>query len=202
MVVKLGGSFAYSGTLSGWLDAIAHAAGHVVLVPGGGPFADAVRSAQPKLRFDDAAAHHMALLAMDQFGRALVSLNAKLVLAASMTAIRSALRKGQVPVWSPTKMVLAANDIPASWDVTADSLAAWLAAQIGTQRLLLLKQVEPPSDPVKLADLVAGGIVDRAFADFVGTNPLEVSIAGPALRPDAAAAFARGNAIGARIDLR
>ena len=202
MVVKLGGSYARSGALSGWLDAITHAAGHIVLVPGGGPFADAVRSAQPKLGFDDAAAHHMALLAMDQYGRALVSLNTNLVLAASVTAIRRALGAGKVPVWSPTKMVLARKDIPSSWEITGDSLAAWLAARIGAQRLLLLKQVEPPSDPVTVADLVARGIVDRSFVDFLGASRLEASIAGPARLPGAAVALSRGSVVGTRIDLR
>ena len=63
-VVKLGGSFAGSVELPAWLDALARCAGRVVVVPGGGPFAEAVRAAQPKMRFDDHAAHRMAVLAM------------------------------------------------------------------------------------------------------------------------------------------
>ena len=78
-----------------WLEIIAGNAGHVVLVPGGGPFADAVREAQPKMGFDDAAAHHMALLAMEQYGRALVSLNETLALASSLVAIRRAFVRPQ-----------------------------------------------------------------------------------------------------------
>src|SRR5271169_3606868 len=99
-VVKLGGSYAFSSDLPGWLQAIADSAGDIVLVPGGGPFADAVRTAQPKMGFDDDAAHHMALLGMDQFGCALVALNARLVLADSIAAICRALHAGTVPVWS------------------------------------------------------------------------------------------------------
>jgi dihydroneopterin aldolase len=47
-VLKLGGSYAFSPFLKNWIDAIADCAGCVVLVPGGGPFADAVRAAQPR----------------------------------------------------------------------------------------------------------------------------------------------------------
>src|ERR1700738_2303502 len=90
-VVKLGGSHAYSDHLRAWLAAVVRGAGHVVLVPGGGPFADTVRVAQPKMGFDDRAAHHMALLAMEQYGRALTSLEPRLVLADSAPAIRRAL---------------------------------------------------------------------------------------------------------------
>src|SRR6185369_14601723 len=102
-------------------------AGRIVLVPGGGPFADAVRAAQPRMGFDDGAAHRMALLAMEQYGCALASGRKQFSLADSRAAIDRALELKQVPVWLPTRMALAA-DIPASWEVTSDSLAAWLAA--------------------------------------------------------------------------
>src|SRR5271165_1401385 len=136
-VVKLGGSYAFSAALGDWLEILACNAGRVVLVPGGGPFADAVRQAQPKMGFDDAAAHHMALLAMEQYGRTLVSLNGTLALASSAVAIRRLISAQKIPVWAPTRMVLGSIDIPRSWDVTSDSLAAWLARRLRAQRLLL-----------------------------------------------------------------
>ena len=142
-VVKLGGSYAFSTHLKDWIDAIALCAGRVVVAPGGGPFADAVREVQRKMGFDDRAAHHMALLAMDQYGCALASLGRRLIPAASATAIRRVLLDGGVPVWAATRMVLGAKDIPWSWDVTSDSLAAWLAGRIGAKRVLLVKHVEP-----------------------------------------------------------
>ena len=201
-VVKLGGSYAYSSALSAWLAAIARAAGRVVIVPGGGPFADAVRSAQPKMGFDAAAAHHMALMAMDQFGRALIGLNACLKTAATVTAIRQALRAGKVPVWSPTRMVTGAKDVPCSWDVTADSLAAWLAHRIGAQRLLLVKHVDPADNSVSAQALAADGIVDQAFIAFLRESGVEASIAGPGQHAQAARALPAGAMVGSRIDLR
>src|SRR6188508_2518703 len=137
-VIKLGGSHAFATHLRSWLDAIASRAGSIVLVPGGGPFADAVRDAQPRMGFDDGAAHRMALLAMEQFGCALASGRREFSPADSQAAIARALEVKQVPVWLPTRMVLAA-DIPASWEVTSDSLAAWLVAKLGARRLLLVK---------------------------------------------------------------
>jgi 5-(aminomethyl)-3-furanmethanol phosphate kinase len=201
-VVKLGGSYAFSSDLPGWLQAIADSAGDIVLVPGGGPFADAVRTAQPKMGFDDDAAHHMALLGMDQFGCALVALNARLVLAGSIAAIRRALHAGKVPVWSPTRMVLARRDVPRSWDVTSDGLAAWLACRIGARRLLLIKHLEPPPDPIRIEDLVARGIVDRSFPSFLRDGAIEASIAGPAQRATAITAFNGDGILGGRIALR
>ena len=198
-VVKLGGSYAFSSDLPGWLEAIASGAGDIVLVPGGGPFAEAVRAAQPRMGFDDDAAHHMALLGMAQYGRALAALDARFIPTASIAAIRRALRVGNVPVWSPTEMVLSRSDIPRSWEVTSDGLAAWLAGRLGAQRVLLIKHVDPPPGPIQIEDLVARGIVDRSFASFLRPTAVEAAIAGPAQRP--AAAF-NGGIVGSRIALR
>jgi aspartokinase-like uncharacterized kinase len=201
-VVKLGGSYAYSSDLTDWLQTIAGSAGTIVLVPGGGPFADVVRAAQPRMGFDDIAAHHMALLAMEQYGRALAALNANLVIAASIAAIRRACRAGKIPVWSPTRMVLGRDDIACSWDVTGDGLAAWLARRIRAQRLLLIKHVDPPPNPVHIDDLVARGMIDRSVAPFLNASAIEASIVGPSQRAAAAMAFNGNSIVGSRIALR
>ena len=56
LIVKLGGSHAFAAHLKDWLGAIAEGAGRVVIVPGGGPFADAVRAAQPDVAATQAGA--------------------------------------------------------------------------------------------------------------------------------------------------
>ena len=96
-IVKLGGSHANGPHIKDWLAAIAAEAGAIVIVPGGGPFADAVRSAQASMGYDDSAAHAMALMAMAQFGRALQSLNPALRMTASRSAILRALRTARSP---------------------------------------------------------------------------------------------------------
>jgi aspartokinase-like uncharacterized kinase len=187
-VVKLGGSFAFARELEDWLDALATCAGRVVVVPGGGPFADAVRAAQARMRFDDRAAHHMALLAMEQYGVALASLRPGLRLAASIAAIRQALSEPLVPVWSPTGMVLGADDVPASWAVTSDSLAAWLAGAIGAARVLLVKRAAAVG-PIDAEQLAATGIVDAAFPSFLRASGAAATIMGPCDHAAAAAAI-------------
>jgi 5-(aminomethyl)-3-furanmethanol phosphate kinase len=200
-VVKVGGSYAFSSALKSWIDAVAACAGRVVVVPGGGPFAETVRVAQPKMGFDDRAAHEMALLAMEQYGCALASLGAGWRLAASAAAIQDVLREGGVPVWSPTAMLREANDVPWSWDVTSDSLAAWLAGRIGAKRVLLIKQLEPPPGRLRAADLVADGIIDPAFPRFLRASGAQAFIAGPAGHAAAATAMRNGATVGAAIEL-
>jgi dihydroneopterin aldolase len=195
-VVKLGGSHAFSPHLTDWLAALARCAGRVVVVPGGKPFSDTVRAAQPRIGFDDRAAHHMALLAMTQYGCALASLHPGYVLAESLAAIRRARRDRQVAIWSPVRMALRATDVAASWEVTSDSLAAWLAGRLGAGRLLLVKHIAPPEHAVSAEELVAQGIVDPAFPAMMGSACF---LAGPADHAAAADAILAGLPAGAPI---
>jgi aspartokinase-like uncharacterized kinase len=200
-VVKLGGSQAFSAHLSDWLDAVALGAGRVVVVPGGGPFADAVRAAQPAMGFDDRAAHRMALLAMEQYGCALAGRGRPFVLADSVAAIRRTLRAGGVPVWAPSKMSLRAKDVPWSWDVTSDSLAAWLAGVLGATLLLLVKPIDTPQGSVRAADLAARGIVDPVFPRFLGASRARAYIVGTSEHRALAHAIRSGAVPGARIEV-
>lgn len=178
VVVKVGGSFAFSPHLKDWIAAISRCAGRTVIVPGGGPFADLVRAAQAQMGFDDLAAHRMGLLAMEQYGCAIKSLDDGLSLADSFDAISDGLASRQVPVWLPSRMALDAPDIPQSWDVTSDSLAAWLAGKIGAERLLLVKHVEPAQGTARAADLAMRDIVDKAFAHFLGASGVPAFVLG------------------------
>jgi 5-(aminomethyl)-3-furanmethanol phosphate kinase len=177
-IVKLGGSHATGPYLKDWLTAIATEAGSIVIVPGGGPFADAVRTAQVSMGFDDSAAHAMALIAMAQFGRALESLNPALRLTASRSAILHALEDGKVPVWSPEPMARAAA-LPETWDLTSDSLAAWLAGALGAGRLLLIKHGHFGAETVDADDLVARGVIDPLFPRYLKESAAQAWLAGP-----------------------
>src|ERR1700741_4849753 len=128
IVLKLGGSLANSGGLTACLAALAGSRAEVIVVPGGGVFADAVRTAQPRLGFSDRAAHHMALLAMEQYALVLVDRLPRLRPCRGLDEMRA----GAGPaVGLPTTLALGDPTIPQSWDVTSDSLAAWLARRLG-----------------------------------------------------------------------
>ncbi len=165
-VVKLGGSLLDSPALPDWLAAIAAGAGRVVLVPGGGGFADAVREMQRRWRFDDATAHRLAITAMEQNARMLAALQPGLRPAASRAAIRRALTAGEVPVWLPSAMALGRPEIPESWDVTSDSLAAWLAVELAADGLVLVKSVAIAAGDTAEA-LARSGVVDPLLPAFL-----------------------------------
>jgi 5-(aminomethyl)-3-furanmethanol phosphate kinase len=200
VVVKFGGSFAGSSLLRDWIKAFAECSGRIVLVPGGGPFADVVRSTQSEIGFDDRAAHHMALLAMEQYGRALLSLDRRLAAADSADGIQRELTAGRVPVWMPSRMTIDAADLAPSWDVTSDSLAAWLTGKIGASRLFLIKRVGLPAARVRCDDLAAKGIVDRDFVRHFRSGSFAAFLFGPTDSKALVAAIQGGSGGGAAVE--
>ena len=143
----------------------------LLVVPGGARFADAVRDADRRFGLSDAAAHRMAILGMEQFGWLLSDL---IPGAERITDLERA-AAGRTSVLLPAG--LAFDELPASWDVTADSIAAWVARKAGAGRLVLVK-AGPGVDeyfptalegarfetcviaPARLAELLDGGPVD------------------------------------------
>ncbi len=162
--VKLGGSTAYDAQMDVWIAALAGSALPLVIVPGGGPFADQVRDSQKRIGFSDLAAHAMAILAMDQFGHIILDRDERLVPARSFEDIEHALDAGRIPVWLPSALAIPAPDIRASWDLTSDSLAAWLAGKVGANELLLIKQTSDFSEQDDIASLTARGVLDPGFS--------------------------------------
>ncbi len=167
-VVKIGGSLLGSPELERWLEIFAKFSdGNIVIVPGGGLFADAVRDAQKLSKMSDASAHRLAVLAMDQYGLLMASMNPELAIARSEMEIDERTWQHRGIVWLPSQMVLADDSIPQSWDVTSDSIAAWLAEKLGAQHLVLVKSDKPDESELCLRMRTKNGRVDRAFSDFV-----------------------------------
>lgn len=166
-VVKLGGSLGESPCLRHWLEAlVTHGGGRVVIVPGGGQFADQVRRSQARWGVDDRTAHIMALLAMEQSGLLMTGICPGLVPVRDRPGLTDSLASGGTPVWLPSAMVGTNDLIPADWSVTSDSLSMWLTGILGARRLLLVKSAALPHHVTDAHAAVRAGLVDEAFPGF------------------------------------
>jgi aspartokinase-like uncharacterized kinase len=141
-VVKIGGGLTrIPQALDRVCSAVAAAARDhcLVVVPGGGPFADAVREFDHRERISADSAHWMAILAMDQFAHVLVGRIAGAVLVDEPGEALEAVCQGRVAVLAPSRWMRAADVLPHRWDVTSDSIAAFVAGALGAVRLVLVK---------------------------------------------------------------
>ncbi len=167
-VVKIGGSLLGSPELERWLELLVkYSDGKIIIVPGGGVFAEAVRESQKVSKISDACAHRLAVLAMDQFGLLLANMNSQLAIARTPMEIDERTWQHRAIVWLPSTMVLADDSIPQSWDVTSDSIAAWLAQKLNAQHLILVKSDKPSETKLSLKVMTKNGLIDEAFSDFV-----------------------------------
>jgi aspartokinase-like uncharacterized kinase len=174
-VVKLGGSL-FENTPENFFACLAHIAAQTsptIVVCGGGAFADCVRHAQSQWHFSDVCAHEMAILAMQQ--TAMMTQNLFPVFAL-LTSVH-AMPYPHLAIWSPSIEELNADCVRASWDITSDSLAAWLANQVQATQLHVVKACEVDPD-TPLDELVQKGIVDVQFAHFVKNASFNVTIWG------------------------
>jgi aspartokinase-like uncharacterized kinase len=133
----------------------------LLIVPGGGGFADAVRDHDSRFHLRAATAHAMALGAMDQFGMLLGDLVPGAALCTDLASVRRAASVGRVAILLPAAMVNRADPLPRSWQVTSDSIAAWLAGAAGAGMLVLIKAVDGlfadwPAPGIPLARLTVG----------------------------------------------
>ena len=146
-VLKVGGSL-----ISVALDlmcSLVEAHVSCLIVPGGGPFANTVREFQSVL--DDTTAHWMAVGAMNQYGW---------FLSAASTQITTKINQdlSGVSVLLPFDEVYANDPLPHSWDVTSDSIAAWVAHKLN-QDLVIATDVD-------------GVYVDGHFTPSIGARAI------------------------------
>jgi 5-(aminomethyl)-3-furanmethanol phosphate kinase len=142
VVVKVGGSvLAHAVHFDSTLTTIAEAGRlrRVLVVPGGGPFARAVRRVDHSMRLSDDAAHWMAILAMDQYAHLIASRLMGGIRVSDRAQIDGAFGAGRIPVLAPYAWTYQADPLPHSWDVTSDSIAAWVAGEVGAPLLVLVK---------------------------------------------------------------
>lgn len=171
-VIKLGGSLLNAKVLPACLDAVERYSGNALIVPGGGVFADQVRAAQQEWGFDDVAAHGMAILAMRQMALLFNSLKPEF---SRLKKISGHTILPKTAIWAPDPDELDVAGIPASWDITSDSLAAWLAGQVGAHELVLVKSCAVP-ESAALSELQRQGIIDASFLDFAKPSAYNITV--------------------------
>jgi dihydroneopterin aldolase len=130
----------------GWLDALA-ASGQPVLL--------CVSTQSPQPVCEGEAQRRIGLLAIEQNAWRLVDGDPRFEVVSSRTEIDWAVKAGRLPVWAPSKMVMDSLDPSVPGASRPADLAAWLAAGIDAECLILIGDtaVSLPMDlPVHLLE--------------------------------------------------
>ncbi len=144
-VIKIGGSLADNPEALKELcaEVFRIAKKHAILVvPGGGKFADVVRELDSKFALTGAISHKMAILAMDQYGLLLSQVIPSCEALYSLKDAKLLSESGKVAVMLPSKLLFCDDSFEPSWDVTSDSIAAYIAVKVGASKLILVTDVD------------------------------------------------------------
>jgi len=161
----------------------------ILVVPGGGAFADTVRDYDARYQLSSSASHWMAVLAMDQFGHLLSELIPDSKFVRSLPSAGRVAGAGRVPVLIPFDLLWREDPLAHSWSVTSDAIAAWVAELVRAPMLILLKTVDglyadlsgSPASGVLLEEIVLEHLavsngVDGCLASILDANDLELWI--------------------------
>lgn len=197
IVLKIGGSlFERAPEI---LERVKSLGGDILIVPGGSSFADTVREIYHKRSISDDTAHWMAILAMEEYayylsGRTGISLSASL-------------SKGRgVRIVLPYDIIRRHDVLPHSWDVTSDTIAAWMASRLKS-KLVKVTDVDGIFyngrllESVNASQLAHMGetCVDRAMPGYLVKNRMDAFVVN-GLYPERVVQVLTGKpAIGTRI---
>lgn len=164
-IVKLGGSL--TDALIDLIPVLLEYKEGMVIVPGGGRGADAVRSLDP----DPDTAHWMAIAAMEQYGHHIASFG--------IPSVDRLIRVDRPSVLLPYCLLRSKDPLPHSWDITSDTIAAWVAWRLNLP-LIVLKSVDGVISSGRVLSQVHESLdtdtVDPAFIPYILQKGLSVTV--------------------------
>lgn len=150
-----------------------------LLLPGGGLFANTIRT----LTIGETPAHWMAIAAMEQYGWYLSGFGME------TTDVPHFSKKPRI--FLPYRYLMEHDPLPHSWEITSDTISAWLADHLGAG-LIVLKSIDHIRAGTTPLDVINAPIrtddLDPAFIPFIldhhltgkiinGTNPDRIRLA-------------------------
>lgn len=158
----------------------------LVVVPGGGRFADVVRDSDERFNLSSSVSHRMAILGMDQFGMLLAQITPNSCATYSLRDAKQLSETEALPIFLPSRLLFKEDPLKNSWDVTSDSIAAYVAGRLQAAKLILVTDVDgiftkdPACEkavfieqlsPEKLLKLNSRTSVDRFLASMLLDTP-------------------------------
>jgi aspartokinase-like uncharacterized kinase len=183
LIVKVGGSL--FNQIPDLIPVIKASKRPLFLIPGGGPFADLVR----RIQVDNNTAHWMAVSAMEQYGFFIASFG--------ISTTDFIITPLTTTVFLPYRYLRLTDPLPHTWDVTSDTIAAWVAHALHLD-LLLLKSVDGifinGIFQVQVTRPVKTDVIDPFFIPFVIQKSVRATIIN-GTQPERVEKFLKGDLV-------
>jgi len=177
-IIKLGGSLIGSDELQHWLSAIERRANNenIIVVPGGGQYANLIRHEQRRLNYSELTAHRQAILSMCQTAFLFQEYFPRLKAIYDSCDAHQFYDKGLPLIWVPFELLEKGNLIAANWDITSDSLSLYLASKLSADYLYLIKSIVINQQEHYLSNYIKKGVIDKGFQSLIKYNESNIYI--------------------------
>ena len=175
-IVKTGGSWVENSKLPTLVNLLQKFIDQkIVLVVGGGVFADLVRSIYNKNKMSEHTGHILAMKATEIFAYYLRSLNKNIILTSKTTGF---LNKN-LNLWLPTMRLSYEPKFEKSWESTSDSIATWLYSHTKSNGLIFIKSLDfLKRNNTTLCELQKNKILDLNVGKYLNKKK-NLKIVGP-----------------------
>ncbi|AEH06743.1 [5-(aminomethyl)furan-3-yl]methyl phosphate kinase [Methanothermococcus okinawensis] len=113
----------------------------IIVVPGGGAFANVVRELNEKGGLNNRSSHKLATMSMDMMGIYFSEIS-NIKTADNLYDAKYILKNDNIVILLPSKIVLSTDELPCSWDVTSDSIGAHIARLLNLNSIIIATDVD------------------------------------------------------------
>lgn len=133
-VVKLGGSLFHEDAVKFCKSLVGK---NILVVCGGGEFANKIREYDAEMEFSDSVSHKTAILCMDILGMLVVDKVDGAEAVYSLEDAKKVLNDGKLPILLPSRLFEYLDPLEHSWNVTSDSIAVYISWLLKTKILIV-----------------------------------------------------------------
>ena len=175
-IVKIGGSWLQNPKLPSLVSFLQKFANQeIVLVVGGGVFAETVRDVYKANKMSEATGHVLAMKATEIFAYYLKSINPDILITHKITNFI----KKNLNLWLPTEKLSFEKKFEKNWESTSDSIATWLYSNTKSKGVVFIKSLSFANDEkLKLKDLQKKSIMDLNVKKYIKRKK-NLKIVGP-----------------------
>jgi aspartokinase-like uncharacterized kinase len=112
----------------------------IIVIPGGGSYANFVREIDKQLNIGDTLAHWIAIYAMNYNGYFIKQQYPSITLTENINELKIADRR--ISLFLPFNYLKKYDPLPHSWDVTSDSITLYIAHKLELRECFLIKDVD------------------------------------------------------------
>ncbi|MCS3900520.1 [5-(aminomethyl)furan-3-yl]methyl phosphate kinase [Methanococcus voltae] len=113
----------------------------LLIIPGGGNFANNVREIYDKTNLSNDGAHKLATLCTDLTGMYMGDIS-NIKTANNVYDVKNMFKNDDLLIFLPSNLILSTDELPRSWDVTSDSFAGYLAKLLKCGKLIIATDVD------------------------------------------------------------